>query len=713
MDIGRIGIMVDEKDYVLSAFKRNFSAYKDKPIVIYGLGKNTNEIIKAFPDYQIIGLMDAVREGEIVYGKKVLSCEEVRDMKAAAIIIVARSANLRIIYRRIAHFCRQNHIPVFDINGIEQGIKINPDINLIEQYIDVTMEKWYRMIDSADVVSFDIFDTVLMRDVLVPHDIFAIMEKLIAKDSHIKNFANERIKAELQLYEKKHPKLSDIYDLLQERLGINDIQKNTWMELEISLERKHLLTRKEIVSSLYYAKENKKDIYFTSDMYLTSDILQSILHEKGIEINRENIIVSCEYGASKCNGLFTVLKEKNPNKKIVHIGDNKEADYIFALQYGIDDCLLINSAYHMLEDSQAYKLLQYASDIHDRCLIGKFIAKYLNNPFLFSRTKGKIEITSEYDLGYYFIAPLIKCFISWMIQKANAYKIDKILLGSRDGYLIEKLLKKIENLNLGIKVPEFTYTYTSRSVCLLVGLNSEEDIKYAASLAFDGTIEELLQTRFRLDLSEIKSRNVEESDMEYILKHKDLIIQHAKEMRKKYNAYLRNIVNPEHKKYAFFDFVSSGTCQMGLATFKNWDILGLYFVRVYDEYKKNLSIESLYTPKCIYEKQDAIMDFYFFLENVLTSFEATLADFTPDGQPIFGKENRNESQMKSLFEIQKGVIEAFSNQCESIGLINENLELADYFLKLIGDDYAIISMDYFSDNPLVDEFCNRKFFFEN
>ena len=86
--------MLNDKEYVIKAFKENFSEYKDKKIVIYGLGPNTKVLIEEFTDYSIIGLMDKVCTGDIVWGKKVISMEEAIEMKTDAIIILARFSNI-------------------------------------------------------------------------------------------------------------------------------------------------------------------------------------------------------------------------------------------------------------------------------------------------------------------------------------------------------------------------------------------------------------------------------------------------------------------------------------------------------------------------------------------------------------------------------------------------------------------------------------------
>ena len=100
--------MKTEEEFVISSFNKSFSHFADTPLVIYGIGKNTKYVLDSIPDFNIIGLMDEARNGESVYNKPVLSFEEVLRYDVKVIIIIARSSNTWIIYRRIAKMAVEN-----------------------------------------------------------------------------------------------------------------------------------------------------------------------------------------------------------------------------------------------------------------------------------------------------------------------------------------------------------------------------------------------------------------------------------------------------------------------------------------------------------------------------------------------------------------------------------------------------------------------------
>ena len=106
--------MIREQDYVITSFRKHFQRFQDKGIVVYGLGKNTEVLLDALRDeYHFIGLMDGVRTGETVYGLPVLTVDEAQERGVGVILILARAANLSIIYPRIAADCARYGIPVF------------------------------------------------------------------------------------------------------------------------------------------------------------------------------------------------------------------------------------------------------------------------------------------------------------------------------------------------------------------------------------------------------------------------------------------------------------------------------------------------------------------------------------------------------------------------------------------------------------------------
>lgn len=115
----------NEKEYILNKFKRNFFSYKDKKIVLYGTGKNTKAIIREYEwDFCIVGIMDVGKEGKIIYGKKVLSEEQVKNMHIDLIILICLPISEDIVYRRIREFTEKEQIDVYNLDGVQLCTRI-------------------------------------------------------------------------------------------------------------------------------------------------------------------------------------------------------------------------------------------------------------------------------------------------------------------------------------------------------------------------------------------------------------------------------------------------------------------------------------------------------------------------------------------------------------------------------------------------------------
>lgn len=705
--------MINETQFVLESFVQNFGKFKNEPLVIYGLGKNTQAVLAELTDYNVVGLMDEVRTGEIFFGKKVISCNEALDLGVKDIVIIARASNVPIIYRRIAEFCTGNGISVYDINGSKQTVETYVFSELPKEYEEIDERRLLASIDQSEVISFDIFDTLLMRNVLVPHDVFYILEeKLIKKygEKIVEGYAKIRIKSEQDLYLTKQPNLIEIYEEMNRTFKVSRDILEDWLSLELYQESECLIARQKMISIFNYALRAKKDICLTSDMYLSSQFLKEILAKNGYTVKDIPILVSNEQGVAKYNGLFKMLRNRYAGKKILHVGDNEEADIKASLTSGIDSSFYIKSSYAMLGDSISSELLKYTTTLANRICIGQFISKQFNDPFVFGKTKGKLIIDSEYDIGYSFIAPAVVVFLNWLVATCEEENINQLLLASRDGYLIEKLLDLLKELNVDLKLPKYQYFYASRSVCLISGLRNEKDIEYAASLAFSGSVQELIVSRFGVKPDELLVKKDSESEIDYVLRHKSKILDFAESVKKNYIKYINKQKIDENSKVGFFDFVSSGTSQMAMEHFLPWDIVGLYFARLYDEHKEHLYIKALCPETTVYKNQLAIIGNYFFMENVFTSFEPTLTAFDNEGNPMFGRENRGEKQLESLNQIQTGITDAFKGlMLRDYKLDLSDLGLADIFIKYISSEYSILNLTYFMDNPLMDEFCNRSF----
>lgn len=205
----------------------------------------------------------------------------------------------------------------------------------ISRFLPVDDIKKILLNPEIKTVSFDIFDTLLVRPSMVPTDIFCLLDPLFP--DFPKKFTQLRSTAEGRMG-KSNVTLSQIWSYISRTEGLEPEIADSMMSAELQLERQLLTPREDIREVYQYAVECGKRIIAVSDMYMSSKFLQDLLHEKGYE-KVEQVYVSCEERARKDSGdLYERLLEKEGiahASQLVHIGDNYTSDYRKALDHGI------------------------------------------------------------------------------------------------------------------------------------------------------------------------------------------------------------------------------------------------------------------------------------------------------------------------------------------------------------------------------------------
>ena len=118
-----------------------------------------------------------------------------------------------------------------------------------------------------DVVSFDIFDTLLKRNVLHPTDIFSIMEKKVSDT--VPNFKRNRIDAEKKARLNNKAGEINLEDIYLSFDGLSKEQIKKLIVLEEQIESEYLTINVDMLPFFDYCIKNKKKVLLISDMYLS------------------------------------------------------------------------------------------------------------------------------------------------------------------------------------------------------------------------------------------------------------------------------------------------------------------------------------------------------------------------------------------------------------------------------------------------------------
>ena len=201
-----------------------------------------------------------------------------------------------------------------------------------------SVELYLKKIDSAKIISFDIFDTLLTRKLRDPEVVFDVIEYNLTNHQPASlPLLKERMDTAglvlgRQLGERDDISIDEIY---QEMSFFRD--SNTEKEVELSVCVAHPLGKK-----LYqYAQAQGKEIYIASDMYLDEHTIESILKNCGYS-HWDKLFLSSTLGKKKETGnLYKEMIDFSKGSghlpsEIFHIGDNWEGDVRQARLSGIE-----------------------------------------------------------------------------------------------------------------------------------------------------------------------------------------------------------------------------------------------------------------------------------------------------------------------------------------------------------------------------------------
>lgn len=667
----------------MSELIKMLRGYKNSKIALYGLSKETENIIKMIADeVEIVGLLDGYQESGELYGKRIISLSEAIKENVKAVIVVARPASARIIVNRIGKICRNNNIYLYDGQGSELNCTIEHKFDL-QGVNGITFDELIKKMKDKDVISFDVFDTLVTRRTLFSTDIFEILEvKLRDKGLHIKDFSKKRLFCEQKLSQNGVPTLCEIYKCIRDEYGHAEIIPEELEEFEWKTEYEYLVPRYDVVELFNRMKKLGKEVYLVSDTYYSKGILKKMLECLNVTGYQE-LIVSCEYRVNKKEGLFNVLKERIGSKSCIHIGDDIVSDITSAEKYELNTCHIYNKT-ELFEKIGCLGLIKEDMSISDRIKLGIFASHIFNSPFQFENN-GRIVIGNGYDLGYLIIAPLVTEFVFWINEQTKKDNIDNIWFAARDGYVLKKMYNLLRD-NL-----ESRYFLTSRICAMRASIKNEKDIDEVVEKGFNGLYTDMLFSRFGVNSKE------------------DIIIK-ANQNHKAYMDYI-DTISKKDDRVAFIDLVSTGTSQMYINRIADRVIKGYYFLKHYDESgeKRALDIKGFYNDA---NDECQIDKFYFVLESVLTSFEPTLLEVDLNGNPVYAKEHRTIQELEYIEEVQNGIMDYFE---QYIKLCPENIHVENK--KLGGDIFKLIQRisvegDAFRRLCLEDNFFNRVTFME-
>ncbi len=668
--------------------KELFDANSGNNIALYGLGTETERFLNENScKLSIVGLLDGFRSDGEMYGYPIISLDEVPEKGVKLIIVIARPGSCKAISKRIGDFCKDKGILLYDVRGrnLLDTVEVTYDFKKAN---GESKEVLITKIAAASVVSFDLFDTLVMRKIKSYTDVFDVVDaRLKEKKIIIPNVEKKRVHSEKELSKVGAPRLWQIYEYILNDENVSQIDPHELAQMEWETDFSLLTVREAVRDVFCQALSMGKKVVITTDCYYAKEQIAHIL-EKFEFSEYDDLIVSCEYGTSKTQKLFQVLSKKFGEGKILHIGDDEYADVENAKVYGIDT-FRVYSANALFDSIGGLGTDTDINSVADSVKIGLFLSRIFNDPFWFEDDEKRLSVKDASDIGYLFCAPMITDFTLWMKKIADEQGYRQILFVARDGYLLEKLFRM-----MGVTKGIF-YFHSSRTAAIRAGMESQQDIDYVDGMKFFGTPEKALKVRFGIAVDDIES--VERSA---------LILEKSSIQKEYYQKYIDNI-GIDAGKIAMFDFVAKGTTQMYLQKLFLQHMKGFYFLQLEPEFMadKELDIEPFYSDD---EKNtSAIFDNYYILETILTAPYPQMLEMDCAGNPVFAKETRSGRDLDTLERMQQGVIDFFEDYFRILPekLRKENKRLDEILLGLI--NHVLIKDEDFLCLKVEDPFFGR------
>ena len=321
------------------------------------------------------------------------------------------------------------------------------------------------------IVSFDIFDTCLVRACGRPEFVFDILaRKVLGQDSNMTqcmDFAYIRRKAESSAIQQNVKKeieeitIDEIYDEC-DFSSLTDVPKDKIKKIELELEKELLFPVMEIKDKIDKIRNQNIKILFISDMYLPSLFVMNILMGFGIMKEGDKLYISSEYRKKKSTGSLYKLIKQNESisyNEWQHYGDNIISDVKIPRKLGI-------KAQKVFHSWSFYERMLALQEMTSSQFSLKMMAS-ISKTIRLQHPKSP-ELYFAADL----IAPLYVPFVYHIMSEAEKRGITSLYFLARDGYIFYKIALCFRNRFPHINLH---YLYVSRKSLYLPGL---KDLTY-------------------------------------------------------------------------------------------------------------------------------------------------------------------------------------------------------------------------------------------
>ena len=574
-------------------------------------------------------------------------------------------------------------------------------------------EKLIKKLMKYDVISFDIFDTLITRLLFDPDDIFEIVERRLVgiplKESIYDMRKNAELEARKQL--KKDVNIDEIYTMLGKLYNYDEKDINSIKWVEVDTELKLTYPRKDMLDVLKTLMDNGKKVILVSDMYLTIEIIKKMLDKCGYKekIHYKKIFLSNEKNRRKDDeSLWNYVRILYANLKFIHVGDNIHSDYNVPTKMGLK-AINIDNPREALRKTKYCDGINYNLEnrtIEDSLFLGYiFNAQIFNSPFSSS-------VDSLEKISKTFISPIIFDYLKFLNE--NSKEDDILLFLAREGYFLEKLYDEYCNIFSKHKNKSY-YFLASRRAVISSTFEKVEDIEHALDRDYNGNLKNFIEKTFDIeykdDNRDIKLPDDKDFVISKIKRYYDLIISKSLQYKDNYMSYISSLFDYKKDHYIIVDLGYSGTIQYHLSKMLNKDLKGLYLTN--SDSVKKFTKDNILMFDFDINKNDLYKKIYHYsliLEYFLSAPYGQLQYFDNVKnkiQPVYNDELMDDLKKQNIHKIYDYVLESFKElrQLDDIIPLNVTKDLlCNNYISMVESN--LISRDVKDLFIFMDSFCS-------
>ena len=341
--------------------------------------------------------------------------------------------------------------------------------------LDALLREGRKRAAGVDAVSFDLFDTLLIRRIHDPDLVKLPVARYIASLAQAagRNWSWPRVQKLRDEVEKQHrartaeqfvdheacyPRF--MQETLQVIFGEQQVDSllQQVTDYELAMELTMLVPRASFVEWLRELKTAGKRIFIVSDIYLPAAHLERLARGTGIREYAEAVHSSADTFLAKASGKgYALLQEQYglDRARWLHVGDNPISDGLRPVEFGLQALVLHDGR-----------------EKWRKAIVRRQYSYGLGRPFWRGRALQQLMMPLEaeniprpalYVEGYNFFAPLLGAFVQRIAERCRELGITKVFFLSREGWTFKKVWDQVvPDLFPDGRLPATEYLYVSR-----------------------------------------------------------------------------------------------------------------------------------------------------------------------------------------------------------------------------------------------------------